>query len=501
MHLPTDLFGSSADTPDTMTDFLLPGERALHEALSEHPGELVRTASPSVLCSALPSHWRSNKTLPVAFKVVALADVTDGTVVTLRAGNDENFCAELRNSSAVMKNHVAKFNDLRFVGRSGRGKSLTITITLSTSPPQVASYTKAIKVTVDGPREPRRQQQQLRAFATAFGQRPPFLDPLREWEHLRRKAAEQWTLEFPRRMPGAPADHVQALHLAGTEHHWNPYAPPYPSYLASTSSIQGSAFPAPPVNYTLEDALTGTTHHSCSNSIQLTSGLSERGGGSSLAALNDQNSALALKTDSILVSRYNSAVAAATDFCLSNRLSELRQGLGGINSAGINQQTPSTTVPLLSANGAASCLSVSHGGYGILASHSCYGNGNGNAAAAAGMYLSPPVVPPSLLYPQLYSSVSQSQIHPSLHLLGNELRSAVDVTLATQQHHRNEQLVAGLTNMAASRANTSSTDGTIQSESSNSEDRQTAHVTPTVSGSTLFGATNVHSDPTLWRPY
>ncbi|XP_076374026.1 uncharacterized protein LOC143258647 isoform X3 [Tachypleus tridentatus] len=466
MHLPTDLFGSSADTPDTMTDFLLPGERALHEALSEHPGELVRTASPSVLCSALPSHWRSNKTLPVAFKVVALADVTDGTVVTLRAGNDENFCAELRNSSAVMKNHVAKFNDLRFVGRSGRG-----------------------------------QQQQLRAFATAFGQRPPFLDPLREWEHLRRKAAEQWTLEFPRRMPGAPADHVQALHLAGTEHHWNPYAPPYPSYLASTSSIQGSAFPAPPVNYTLEDALTGTTHHSCSNSIQLTSGLSERGGGSSLAALNDQNSALALKTDSILVSRYNSAVAAATDFCLSNRLSELRQGLGGINSAGINQQTPSTTVPLLSANGAASCLSVSHGGYGILASHSCYGNGNGNAAAAAGMYLSPPVVPPSLLYPQLYSSVSQSQIHPSLHLLGNELRSAVDVTLATQQHHRNEQLVAGLTNMAASRANTSSTDGTIQSESSNSEDRQTAHVTPTVSGSTLFGATNVHSDPTLWRPY
>lgn len=37
------------------------------------------------------------------------------------AGNDENYCGELRNCTAVMKNQVAKFNDLRFVGRSGRG--------------------------------------------------------------------------------------------------------------------------------------------------------------------------------------------------------------------------------------------------------------------------------------------------------------------------------------------------------------------------------------------
>lgn len=38
------------------------------------------------------------------------------------AGNDENYSAELRNASAVMKNQVARFNDLRFVGRSGRGR-------------------------------------------------------------------------------------------------------------------------------------------------------------------------------------------------------------------------------------------------------------------------------------------------------------------------------------------------------------------------------------------
>ncbi|XP_056634553.1 runt-related transcription factor 3-like isoform X2 [Diorhabda sublineata] len=96
-------------------------EHRVHEVQSEHPGELVRTGSPYILCTQLPTHWRSNKTLPVAFKVVAVGDIGDGTVVTVRAGNDENCCAELRNCTAVMKNQVAKFNDLRFVGRSGRG--------------------------------------------------------------------------------------------------------------------------------------------------------------------------------------------------------------------------------------------------------------------------------------------------------------------------------------------------------------------------------------------
>lgn len=85
-------------------------------------GELVATGSPCVLCSPLPKHWRSNKTLPTAFRVVVLGDVEDGTLVTIRAGNDENWSSELRNAVAQVKNNVAKFNDLRFVGRSGRGQ-------------------------------------------------------------------------------------------------------------------------------------------------------------------------------------------------------------------------------------------------------------------------------------------------------------------------------------------------------------------------------------------
>lgn len=98
------------------------GERTFSEVLAEYPGELVRTNSPNFVCTILPSHWRCNKTLPVPFKVLSLSDVADGTKVILSAGNDENNSAELRNATANFKNQVARFNDLRFVGRSGRGE-------------------------------------------------------------------------------------------------------------------------------------------------------------------------------------------------------------------------------------------------------------------------------------------------------------------------------------------------------------------------------------------
>ncbi|XP_034487870.1 mediator of RNA polymerase II transcription subunit 1 [Drosophila innubila] len=153
-------------------------ERTVDVLLAEHPGELVKTGSPHVVCTTLPTHWRSNKTLPIAFKVLALGEVMDGTIVTIRAGNDENFCGELRNCTAVMKNQVAKFNDLRFVGRSGRGKSFTLTIVISTNPIQIATYTKAIKVTVDGPREPRSKVRHQGFHPFAFGPQRFGPDPL-----------------------------------------------------------------------------------------------------------------------------------------------------------------------------------------------------------------------------------------------------------------------------------------------------------------------------------
>lgn len=66
--------------------------------------------------------------------MVALGDVPDGTLVTVMAGNDENYSAELRNATAAMKNQVARFNDLRFVGRSGRGMCLFSAALRSCSP-------------------------------------------------------------------------------------------------------------------------------------------------------------------------------------------------------------------------------------------------------------------------------------------------------------------------------------------------------------------------------
>ncbi|XP_055847007.1 segmentation protein Runt [Episyrphus balteatus] len=172
---------ASSKKPVDNSPYLTPEnliERTVDGLLAEHPGELVKTGSPHVVCTVLPTHWRSNKTLPIAFKVLALGDVMDGTIVTIRAGNDENFCGELRNCTAVMKNQVAKFNDLRFVGRSGRGKSFSLTIVISSSPVQVATYIKAIKVTVDGPREPRSKVRHQGFHPFAFGPQRFGPDPL-----------------------------------------------------------------------------------------------------------------------------------------------------------------------------------------------------------------------------------------------------------------------------------------------------------------------------------
>ncbi|GAU93502.1 hypothetical protein RvY_05433 [Ramazzottius varieornatus] len=143
------------DAPSSSSTTLAPFNRTM--ATSAHPSEqdLIATDSPNILCSKLPSHWRQNKALPIAFRIVVMEDVPDGTEVSIHAGNDENCTAELRHSLTQTKNKVARFNDLRFVGRSGRGKKFTLSIIVKSSPPQIGTYPNAIKVTVDGPRDPR----------------------------------------------------------------------------------------------------------------------------------------------------------------------------------------------------------------------------------------------------------------------------------------------------------------------------------------------------------
>ena len=52
-------------------------ESMLTTVHTNHPAELIRTGAPDILCSVLPTHWRSNKSLPVVFKVFALLLVVD----------------------------------------------------------------------------------------------------------------------------------------------------------------------------------------------------------------------------------------------------------------------------------------------------------------------------------------------------------------------------------------------------------------------------------------
>ncbi|XP_022161262.1 protein lozenge-like isoform X1 [Myzus persicae] len=245
---------SSSSSSSPPSEDLWWTEAAVNEVTAEHPGELVRTGCPYMLCSALPTHWRSNKTLPGAFKVVILSEVPDGTAVTLKAGNDENCSAELRNCSALVKNQIAKFNDLRFVGRSGRGKSFTITITVSTCPPQVATYNKAIKVTVDGPREPRSKSlhqgppHQFRGLG--LGQRPfmenaSFSNHLRELDTYRRvKTEESPVLEQTYRSTNNQDEHSDVPVGVPESSNWCGYSTS--SYSPSAAPLGGAAYAAYP---------------------------------------------------------------------------------------------------------------------------------------------------------------------------------------------------------------------------------------------------------------
>ncbi|XP_014207904.1 segmentation protein Runt-like [Copidosoma floridanum] len=209
---------------------------ALHETLRQCYGDLVPTGSPSIFCTPLPTHWRANKSLPMAFKVVVLDEVMDGTKVIVNAGNDENCCGELRNWEAKIVNQVAKFNDLRFVGRSGRGKSFMLSIQVCTMPFQIATYQKAIKVTVDGPREPRsKSNYQYAPGLGGLGFLHPWLDAayLGQW-HLHNPAFVKNTLSLAHHHPDlfGPGFPVAAVPTYPFEHMSAKYGSP----LAPTTS-------------------------------------------------------------------------------------------------------------------------------------------------------------------------------------------------------------------------------------------------------------------------
>ncbi|XP_071439007.1 runt-related transcription factor 3-like [Hetaerina americana] len=357
---------TSASGPTTVDNL---AERALNEILSEHPGELVRTGSPHFVCTVLPPHWRSNKTLPVAFKVVALGDVMDGTLVTVRAGNDENYCAELRNCTAVMKNQVAKFNDLRFVGRSGRGKSFSLTIIVSSSPPQVATYNKAIKVTVDGPREPRSKTRHQAFHPFHFGHRPfQFGSPLDP-----QRIPDPLVASLPFKLSGI-AHHLGIV--GGGEAHWGGFrshgmgggGPPYPPYLGA--------------------GLPHLTEQGRSSQDQC---LPAGTGGPPLAS----PSAAAASPDPELPSGPRPPSSTPSSSPTAHRLNGAAESVRPLQPLPLATLIGSSGHPLGSLHSGLPSLLAPHG-------HTYYGAPSAAAAAAASLFLNAPLLPPSLLYSQLY---------------------------------------------------------------------------------------------------
>lgn len=138
---------------------------------------LHATDQPCVRCTRLPEFIRAKKHLGSPFCVFVDDNwVPDGARVVIAAGNAKNPCAELRNNVSRVCNGVARFDDLRFLGKSGRGTRFNVYLRFEyagddaavvvdaassggVKPLNVivkeAVYANAIKVTVDGPRPPR----------------------------------------------------------------------------------------------------------------------------------------------------------------------------------------------------------------------------------------------------------------------------------------------------------------------------------------------------------
>lgn len=59
--------------------------------------------------------------MPTPFVVLSLYPIPDGTKVSVTAGSEENNTADVKNNVSEFNGQMARFSDLRFVGKSGRG--------------------------------------------------------------------------------------------------------------------------------------------------------------------------------------------------------------------------------------------------------------------------------------------------------------------------------------------------------------------------------------------
>ncbi|GIY54589.1 uncharacterized protein CEXT_188531 [Caerostris extrusa] len=288
----------------------------------------------------------------------------------------------------------------------------------------------------------RQHHHHLRAFATAFGQRSPFfdprlVDPLREWERFRRKTAEQWALELPRRIGATPADLTQTFNFAAGDHpHWFDVQRPLLPYFTLGGVSRGRIRRIRHrqrlhCDHRLQPRLASRLHGSQHVAqfhthqrhhptppifglhLQTVPGQPRTGQERTVPDAEQQS----------VFSHISGRIRVQSRSTISRRRKM---------PVTTSLQVPRTNIPVLP-GASTSTISVNHASY-LLASQSYYGS-NGTPAAA-GMYLGPSMVPPSLLYPQLYQ---QSHLHPSIHLLGNDARNSYDVAAAMAAQHEEAQ--------------------------------------------------------------
>ncbi|XP_038222633.1 runt-related transcription factor 1-like [Zerene cesonia] len=313
--------------------------------------------------------------------------------------------------ATAAESHRLARETLSEVDERGR-KSFTLTITISTTPPQVTTYNKAIKVTVDGPREPRSktmlsllgQQQQ---FHFAFGQRPfPFPpDPLGGF----------------RMPPITTCQNMSQFGLSSSNSHWG-YggAGAYPAYLPSCAAPAATQFNPPALGFagTVPDQ-TATQDFTNNTVLPDTTGVD----------LDQQLSGLVSSSPShhgSLLPRYNNN----TDYSLST----------GPRSLSDNSSQPESPIQddLLTSNTTNIGHNTNSTNFSLMGSqNSTYGSTNCNNS----LY---PVLPASLLYSQLYTAANQTHnFHPlhsnTIHSTQNhhnELQTMMDQISSTTNNHR-----------------------------------------------------------------
>lgn len=82
--------------------------------------EFKCTEDPEIFVNCLPKFTRANKFIGTYSVCVVDGRVPDGTMVIIKAFSEKTGWGQMKNNTAVLRDGLACFQDLRFIGKSGR---------------------------------------------------------------------------------------------------------------------------------------------------------------------------------------------------------------------------------------------------------------------------------------------------------------------------------------------------------------------------------------------